>query len=256
MLRLLLVCEPELARAPQLSPMPNSTNVCVVIPAFNEEERLGATLRGIPPWVDAVVVVDDASRDATSAVAASFDATRVHVERHAYNQGVGAAIRTGYLRALDLGADILVVMAADNQMDPCDLPTLLQPLVDGRADYAKGNRFVHPEHRAMPRLRKLGSRFLSMLTRVTTGYDVDDCQCGYTALSADTARRVAWHDLWPRYGYPNDLLALLSHVGARVVDVPVRPVYAGEHSGLHAGHVFSIARRIVWRRLTAPKAQP
>jgi hypothetical protein len=146
---------------------------------------------------------------------------------------------------------VMVVMAADNQMAPEDLPALLEPLTADRADYVKGNRFVHPAHRAMPRLRKLGSRFLSALTRVTTGYDVDDCQCGYTALAATTARRVDWADLWPRYGYPNDLLALLSHVGARVLDVPVRPVYAGEQSGLHAGHVLSIARRIVWRGLTA-----
>jgi glycosyltransferase involved in cell wall biosynthesis len=234
----------------------NNQHVCVVIPAFNEAERLGATLHGIPAWVDAIVVVDDASRDATSTIATRLGDPRVHVARHPKNQGVGAAIRSGYLRGLAMGADILVVMAADNQMDPDDLPTLLKPLCDGHADYVKGNRFVHPEHRAMPRLRKLGGRFLSSLTRLTTGYAVDDCQCGYTALSAATARRVAWCDLWPRYGYPNDLLALLSHVGARVLDVPVRPVYAGEHSGLHVGHVFTIARRIVWRRLTAPRKHP
>ncbi len=232
----------------------NSRNVCVVIPAYNEEERLGATLRGIPAWVDAVVVVDDASRDSTGAVAMATGDVRVSLVRHDSNRGVGAAIRTGYLHGLGLGAELLVVMAADNQMDPADLPALLEPVSSGAADYAKGNRFIHPEHASMPKLRKLGSRFLSSLTRLTTGYHVDDCQCGYTALSASVARDVAWPELWPRYGYPNDLLALLSHVHARVVDVAVRPVYAGEQSGLHAGHVFSIAHRIVWRKLTSLRA--
>lgn len=230
----------------------NNQRVCIVVPAFNEEERITATLAGLPSWVDSVVVVDDASRDATATKVETLGDARVKLERHAQNQGVGAAIRTGYLTGLQQDADLLVVMAADNQMDPSDLPTLLAPLVDGRADYVKGNRFLHPAHTAMPRLRRWGSRFLSALTRVTTGYAVDDCQCGYTALTAATVRRVAWHDLWPRYGYPNDLLALLSHVDARVLDVPVRPVYAGEHSGLHAGHVFSIATRIVRRGLVRP----
>ncbi len=225
----------------------NNQRVCVVIPAFNEQERLGATLAGLPSWVDDILVVDDASYDGTCAVAHAQDDPRVVVERHTVNQGVGAAIRTGSLRGLDRGAEILVVMAADNQMCPDDLPTLLAPLVNGGADYVKGNRFLHPQSRAMPRLRRLGSRFLSALTRLTTGYAVDDCQCGFTALSAATARRLPWTDLWPRYGYPNDLLALLSRINARVVDVPVRPVYAGERSGLHAGHVFSIASRILRR---------
>lgn len=227
----------------------NQQRVCIVIPAFNEQDRLGATLDGIPPWADDIIVVDDASRDATSSVARSRGEPRVHVVRHPENRGVGAAIRTGYLFGLERGAEVLVVMAADNQMCPSDLSSLLGPLGAGDADYVKGNRFLHPEHRRMPVLRRLGSRFLSVLTRLTTGYALDDCQCGYTALRASTARQVNWSDLWPRYGYPNDLLALLSRVGARVVDVPVRPIYAGEHSGLHPGHVVSIASRILRRGL-------
>lgn len=234
----------------------NDQRICIVVPAFNEQERIAATLAGLPSFVDCVVVVDDASADATAIVVAEGRDPRVELERHTHNQGVGAAIRTGCLAGLERGADILVVMAADNQMDPCDLPALLAPIADGRADYVKGNRFLHPNHTAMPRLRRWGSRFLSALTRLTTGYVVDDCQCGYTALSASMARRLAWQELWPRYGYPNDLLALLSHVDARVLDVPVRPVYAGEHSGLHAGHVVSIATRIVRRGLERRSSRP
>lgn len=227
----------------------NQLRVAIVIPAFNEEERLGATLNGIPPWVDLVVVVDDASRDGTSDVAMQHTDERVVLVRHPHNQGVGAAIRTGYLRGVERGADVLVVMAADNQMSPEDLPALLEPLRHGKWDYVKGNRFMHPQSRQMPPLRRLGSRFLSALTRLTTGYDVDDCQCGYTAITAAMVRTVPLGELWPRYGYPNDLLALLSRRGARVTEVAVRPIYAGEHSGLHPGHVVSIALRILKRGL-------
>lgn len=223
--------------------------VCVVVPAFNEARLLPETLCGIPPWVDDIVVVDDASTDGTSRAASQVSDARVRVQRHAVNQGVGAAIRTGYLLGSSLGAEVLVVMAADNQMDPADLPALLAPVVNGEADYAKGNRFLHPAWRDMPRLRRWGSLVLSGLTRWATGYPVSDCQCGYTALTTATAQKVAWEELWPRYGYPNDLLALLARVGARVTDVPVKPVYGSETSGLHPGHVITIAARILRRAL-------
>lgn len=233
----------------------NQLRVAVVIPAFNEEERLGATLNGIPPWVDVVVVVDDASRDGTSDVVTELADARVVLLRHPHNQGVGAAIRSGYLHGVEHGADVLVVMAADNQMSPDDLPALLEPLRNGEWDYVKGNRFLHPLCGQMPPLRRLGSRFLSALTRLTTDYDVDDCQCGYTAITAAMVRALPLEELWPRYGYPNDLLALLSRRGARVTEVAVRPVYAGEHSGLHPGHVVSIASRVLKRGLETHRAK-
>lgn len=223
--------------------------IAVIVPAFNEQIRLGPTLAGIPQFVDDVVVVDDASTDGTSAVVQTWNEGRVHLVVHARNQGVGAAIRSGYYAALDLGADILVVMAADNQMDPGDVQPLLNALTAGQADYAKGNRFLHSKSGDMPLLRQWGSKWLSLLTRLTTGYAVDDCQCGFTALDRRMALCLALAELWPRYGYPNDLLALLGRRGAKVVEVPVRPIYAGEASGLHAGHLFGISTRILKRGL-------
>ncbi len=223
--------------------------VAVVIPAFNEAERIGATLRRLPDWIDEAIVVNDGSSDDTADRAYRVGDERVRVVTHGRNQGVGAAIRTGYKEAIGSCAAITVVMAADNQMDPTDLPALLAPVLHGQADYAKGNRFLHAAHKDMPPLRRLGSRFLSWLTRVTTGLAVDDCQCGFTAIDRDTLLRLPLDDLWGGYGYPNDLLALLALQSARVVDVPVRPIYAGEASGLHAGHVAAIATRIIRRRL-------
>jgi glycosyltransferase involved in cell wall biosynthesis len=202
-------------------------SVAVVVPAFNEERAIEAAIATVPQWVDHVIVVDDASRDRTSVVASRVAGPRVTVLRHEANRGVGAAIVTGYRRALALGADVAVVMAGDGQMDPADLPALLAHIADGRADYAKGNRFAHRSvWREMPRSRLVGNVLLSLATKVVSGYWLSwDSQCGYTAITRATLEVLDLDRLYARYGYPNDFLARLHAIGARVVDVPVRPVY-------------------------------
>lgn len=225
----------------------DGARVAVIVPAYEEERIIGRMLRKLPPWLDRIYVVDDASRDGTGACAAALGDARVHVLRHTENRGVGAAIATGYLRALADGAELLVVMAADDQMDPEDLPPLLARVWQQGADYAKGNRFLHPQARRMPALRRLGSRALSQLTRWATSLAVDDCQCGYTVLSARAARRLPLCELWPRYGYPNDLLGMLAAAGCRVVEAPVRPVYADERSGLRPYHLLVVSAVIARR---------
>jgi len=226
--------------------------VAVVIPACNEADKVAATIRSVPGFVDHVVVVDDGSGDATAAIArrASRRSRRVEVVVHERNRGVGAAIVTGYARARALGADATAVMAGDGQMDPADLPRLLAPVVAGEADYAKGNRFAWPGGwRLMPRVRLVGSVALSWLTRVACGYRrLGDSQCGYTVASRRVLR-VIGPDLWPRYGYPNDVLARLAAARLRVVDVPVRPVYGPAwRSGLRP---LRVAPRIAWLLLRA-----
>ncbi len=213
----------------------------MVVPAFDEAERIAATLASVPDWVARIWVVDDASRDATAAIAGASADPRVSVLRHPHNRGVGAAITTGYRAAVEQGADVVAVMAGDGQMDPRDLARLVDPLGRGTADYVKGNRFVHPERRRMPLERRLAGRALAGLTWLATGLRVSDPQCGYTAITADAVRRLDLDDLWPRYGYPNDLLAQLAAAGLRVAEIPVRPVYAGERSGVRPWHVLVIA---------------
>ena len=217
--------------------------IAVVIPAFNERGQIAATVATVPELVDHILVIDDASRDDTSrqaelAALRRAEPARVEVIRHAANRGVGGALITGYRRALAIGAEITAVMAGDGQMDPHDLPALLAPIAAGTADYVKGNRFLHPAiWTAMPATRILGNAALSMATRVTSGYrHVFDSQCGYTAIHRRALAAIDLDQLFPRYGYPNDLLSRLRVADMRVVDVPVRPVYGPAwRSGIHLG---------------------
>src|SRR4029078_4134161 len=217
--------------------------VAVVIPACDEADKIAATIRSVPDFVDHVIVVDDGSADATAAIARR--AARGEVIVHDLNRGVGAAITTGYARALALGAHATAVMAGDGQMDPADLPALLAPVVDGQADYAKGNRFAWPGGwSTMAAARLTGGGVLSWLTGLASGYwRVGDSQCGYTVASRAALRAIG-SDLFPRYGYPNDLLAKLGAARARVIDVPVRPVYGPAwRSGLRP---LRVALPIAW----------
>ena len=212
--------------------------IAVVIPAFNEAQAIGAAVATVPDFVDDVIVIDDASNDDTSARAEAVGDGRAEVIRHDENRGVGAAIVTGYRRALARGADVAVVMAGDGQMDPADLPTLLAPIAAGTADYVKGNRFLHPAvWREMPTARIVGNLVLSAATRVTSGYHhVFDSQCGYTAISRAAIEAIDLGGVWARYGYPNDVLSRLNVAGQRVVDVPVRPIYGPQwKSGIRIG---------------------
>ncbi len=220
--------------------------VAVVVPAYDEERLVGETIRAIPAFVDRILVVDDASRDGTSAAAEAVDDPRVDVLRHERNEGVGAAIATGYRRALEEEIDVTCVMAADNQMDPGELEGLVEPVARGDVEYAKANRLVSGEAwQVIPRTRYLGNAVLSLLTKIASGYwHVADSQAGYTALSLDALRRLDLGALYPRYGFPNDMLVHLNVQNARVRDVPSRPIYdVGERSGIK---LRSVVPRISW----------
>jgi dolichol-phosphate mannosyltransferase len=234
----------------------DGARVAVVVPAYDEARLIARTLARVPGFVDLVVVVDDGSRDDTAARARNTGDPRVVVVTHTVNRGVGAAIASGYDAAFRAGADVAVVMAGDAQMDPADLPALLAPVLRGEADYAKGDRLSHPQVRtAMPRARFVGNHVLSALTRLATGLTVRDAQCGYTALSRAAAERLEIAALWPRYGYPNDLLGHAAAARLRVRDVTVRPIYADETSGIRLRHALFVVpfvlARVVVRRVRA-----
>ncbi len=220
--------------------------VAVVVPAFDEERLVGETVRGIPEFVDRILVVDDASRDGTIDAAGAVGDPRVQVLRHEHNAGVGAAIATGYRRALEEDTDVTCVMAADNQMDPSELHGLVEPVARGEVEYAKANRLVSGEAwKVIPRARYLGNAVLSLLTKIASGYwHVADSQAGYTALSLAALRRLDLSALYPRYGFPNDMLVHLNVQNARVRDVPSRPIYdVGQQSGIK---LRTVVPRISW----------
>src|SRR3569623_2165883 len=200
--------------------------IAVVVPAFNEADKISRTVRSIPGFVDHVIVVDDGSADGTARVAARSGRRGLEVVVHPRNRGVGAAIASGYRRELALGAAATAEMAGAAQMDPADLPNLLAPELAGSADDAEGNRFAWPGcWREMPLGRILGNVTLSWLTRLATGYRLFDSQCGYPVASRAALAAIDPDAMFARYGYTNDLMGRLARAGARAVDVPVRAVH-------------------------------
>jgi glycosyltransferase involved in cell wall biosynthesis len=222
--------------------------VAVVVPAHDEEALIGETLAGIPDFVDRVVVVDDASRDATAerTLAAATRDARIELVSHTTNAGVGAAIVTGYKRALAERIDVTAVMAGDNQMDPAELAAIAGPVAAGDVDYAKANRLITGRAwELIPRSRYLGNAMLSLLTKIASGYwHVADSQAGYAAISLPVLEQLDLDRIYTRYGFPNDLLVHLNVVNARVRDIPSRPIYdIGERSGIR---IRKVVPRISW----------
>lgn len=210
--------------------MHQDLTVGVVVPCYNEAKNIKNVLDKMPDYVDVIYVVDDKSADETFKIAQDYaeHATRqITVLHHAVNQGVGGAIATGYKQALADDIDMVAVMAGDDQMDPANLPDLMAPIVDGEADYVKGNRYLDDSPwETIPKVRFFGNAALSLLTKIASGYwHVIDSQTGYTVIKKQALARLPLDSLWKRYGYPNHLLVMLNVYGAVVRDVPIKAVY-------------------------------
>jgi len=230
--------------------------IAVVVPAYNEEELIDETLSSIPEYVDKIYAVDDGSQDGTFRVMKKIadKDPRIVCIKHEKNRGVGAAIVTGYKRAIQDKMDVAAVMAGDNQMDPAHLPDLLEPIIEGRADYAKGNRLINAEYReGMSSWRFLGNSILTLLTKIASGYwQVVDPQNGYTAISIKALERINPDSIYPWYGYPNDMLVKLNVYGFKVVDVPHPARYGNEKSKINYGsYILKVSwlllRDFFWR---------
>lgn len=212
--------------------------VAVVVPAHNEEKLIGRVLETMPDFVDKILVIDDCSNDHTAEVARSYADQmdgRLEVICLPVNQGVGGAITEGYKWCRDHAIALTAVMAGDAQMDPSDLPALLDPVVAGTIDYAKGNRLISGEAwQQMPKVRYLGNAGLSLLTKIASGYwHIADSQTGYTATNLKVLQTLDLDRIYKRYGMPNDMLVKLNVFNFRVCDVEVKPVYGiGETSGI------------------------
>jgi len=213
--------------------MLSGKKIAAVIPAYNEAKNIAKVIQGLPDFVDAIIVVDDASEDATFAAASAFEREGLKVLRHEKNSGAGAAIITGYLEAAESNADIAVVLAGDNQMKVCEIERVVTPVATGGADYSKGNRLCSKEIGWMPASRRFGNYALTYLTRLATGdFTIMDSQCGFTAIDLGFFSRLDHNGIYPRYGYPNSMLAALIEAGARIAEVEVSPVYENGKSGI------------------------
>lgn len=222
--------------------MPAATQprIAVVVPCFRVSRQIVDLLMRIGPEVARILVVDDACPEQTGdLVERSCSDVRVIVLRHQENRGVGGALVTGYRAALADGADIVVKVDGDGQMDPAFIPTLVRSIVDGRADYAKGNRFYDLELlRAMPRVRLIGNSLLSLVSKAASGYwDVMDPTNGYTAIHRVALAELPLDKLDRGYFFESDMLFRLYTIRAVVRDVPMPARYDGETSSLHIGRV-------------------
>ncbi len=223
--------------------------VCTVVPAHNEELLIGRVIETMPEYVDKIVIVDDKSEDKTAEIVKGYvqgRPNRVVLIEHEANQGVGGAIATGYKWARDNKIDAAVVMAGDAQMDPEDLPALLEPVVSGEVDYSKGNRlFTGNAWNLIPKVRYLGNSFLSLLTKIASGYwHVADSQTGYTVINLRALELIDIDKIYKRYGMPNDILVKLNIFNLKVRDVPIKPVYnVGEKSGIK---IYKVVPKLSW----------
>jgi glycosyltransferase involved in cell wall biosynthesis len=208
----------------------------VVIPAYRAESRIAGVIRGIPDFVSLIVVVEDSSPDATAARVEKIarEDSRVHLIRHESNKGVGGAVLTGYRAAYELGAEIIVKMDSDGQMDPDFLIPLISPIMAGEADYAKGNRFLHSRQlKKMPLLRRIGNMGLSFFTKAASGYwNVFDPTNGYTAIHAWLVPMMNHEAIAKRFFFESSMFLELNLLHAVVRDVPIPAKYDDEKSNL------------------------
>lgn len=222
--------------------MYQNKQIAVVVPCYNEESQIEQVIATIPDYIDAIVVIDDVSRDNTVKVIkhAQQSNSKVVLIKHDKNQGVGGAIASGYKWARDNNMDIAVVMAGDGQMDPDELPKLIEPIVNGETDYTKTNRLFYGDaFNQIPKVRYFGNSILSLLTKIASGYwHIADSQSGYTAIGKEPLQLIDWDKMYKRYGQPNDLLVRLNIYNFRVRDIITKPVYnVGEKSKMKVHHV-------------------
>lgn len=212
--------------------MYKNKKIAVIVPAYNEEKYISKAIKTIPDYIDAIIVIDDASKDGTKEVVKSIQDERIILIEHSTNQGVGGAIISGHKKGLELNADINVIIAGDAQMDPRYLPLLLDSIIEENYAYVKGNRFLHPGYlKGMPKIRIFGNVVLTFLNKLASGYwNIFDPQNGYTAIKNEVFNDINLDHLHKRYAFENDMLINLNIENCRVKDVSIPAIYGEEKS--------------------------
>ncbi len=215
--------------------------ISVVIPSYKVTDHIEGVIAQIPTYVETIYVVDDCCPNNSGEYVQKnvFD-PRVRVLFNEVNKGVGGAVVTGYKAAIHDGMDIVVKIDGDGQMDPNLIEDFITPIIDGDADYTKGNRFYNLEQiHQMPKIRLFGNAILSLLTKMSSGYwDLFDPTNGYTAVHSDALKRMQLDKLSERYFFESDMLFRLNIIRAKVIDVPMDAVYGDEVSNLKVSKVI------------------
>ncbi len=210
--------------------------VCIIIPVFNEQDMIGFVLRTLPRFVDVVVVIDDGSTDSSynNAIAYQSRFSQFLLRKHAKNMGFGAALKSCYITSLETRADVVVLVGGDGQMDPRDLPSLLDPIVDGSADIVSGDRFssLRGARESMPRDRLSLNRLVTTITAVITGYRIADAECGYSAMNRRSVGTLDWADMSNGWGIGLERLIQLRKHEFLLTNVPVQAIYRRKISKL------------------------
>ena len=232
--------------------------ICVVIPAYRVKSHLLGVVNSIGPEVTNIIVVDDACPEKSGEYLALHTTDpRVEIIFHKVNLGVGGAVKTGYVRALELKSTAVVKIDGDGQMDPSKIHEIILPILEGTADYTKGNRFFDVEAiQQMPKLRIFGNLVLSFLTKLSSGYwNNFDPNNGFTAVSNKILSRIPLSKIDNGYFFESDMLFRLNLVGARVTDVNIPARYKNEKSNLKVRkvlfefpikHLRNIIKRIIY----------
>ncbi|MCO5229676.1 MAG: glycosyltransferase family 2 protein [Chitinophagales bacterium] len=240
--------------------MLNQQKVTLIIPFFNEEKSLSEVISTIPIFVDFIILVDDGSTDKSVLVAKDNidsrseaksktyigslkeieclcdeinlynDGTQYIIIQHSTNLGKGAGVKSGYQIAKLLNTSCIATMDGDGQMCPKELEQICMPVINGQADYTKGNRLSHPNfNQIIPFVRLIGIYVLAFFTRVCSGYHfIEDAQSGFTAIHLSTLKKIDISAIYNKYGYVNDVLVRLSVLNSRVIEVPITPIYKKE----------------------------
>ena len=216
-------------------------SICVVIPAYKVSKHLVNVIKSIGPEVSKIIVVDDACPELSGETLRKVVSdSRLEVIHHTANKGVGGAVKTGYRRALEQGFEVIVKIDGDGQMDSSKIPALIEPILNDRSDYTKGNRFFGIEAiQQMPKIRIVGNLVLTFMAKFSTGlWHIFDANNGFTAIRGSTLNELNLDKIDNRYFFESDMLFRLNINQARVIDIPLPAIYGEEKSNLRIKRVL------------------
>ncbi|MCP3659243.1 MAG: glycosyltransferase family 2 protein [Bacteroidetes bacterium] len=214
--------------------------IAVSIPCYNESKFIKNVIKNIPDYVDFIITVDDCSKDDTYKVLQSIKSKKLTVLQTEKNVGVGGASKVGFLKAIELEADIVVKVDGDGQMPLVTLPVFLDVIIDQKIDYAKGNRFIDAVSlKNMPKHRLIANIILTFLNKLGSGYwNIFDPQNGFLAIKTEKVKFFDFLKVHNRYFFENDMLLQANIYNLKVQDIPLETIYGNEISHINTLQVF------------------